>query len=243
MMQLIKRSFVAEFEVLEFDSLPNTMTKVLEYKSNTVVMTEDQTTAKGKGDRKWETFKGNLYFSFLLDAKNRSKDYSQLSFLSAIAMKKALLSLVNKNNVDIKCKWPNDVLLNQKKICGILLKLEEQKNQLIIGIGVNIKHFPKIAMYQASSIHQEGFKNITAQTLLEKFLLEFSYFYRIWNNRGFAKIREEWLKDAYKFKQKINIKFKNHNYAGIFKDLDQNGTLILKPEGEKIIKINSGDIF
>jgi BirA family transcriptional regulator, biotin operon repressor / biotin---[acetyl-CoA-carboxylase] ligase len=242
MMQLIKQSFIAEFEVFEYDALPNTMDIAATRKSNTVIMTQDQQNAKGKGDRKWETFPGNLYFSFVLETNNKFRDYSQLSFLSGVAMREAAGFLTGENT-DVKCKWPNDVLLNEKKFCGILLNFEPQKNQLIIGIGVNVKHFPKDTMYIATSIYNEGFANVDAKKLLEEFLLRFSDLYKIWQKEGFAKIREQWLKKAYHFNQEITVKTGEFNFKGIFENLDKDGTLIVRMNKKDIKKIKSGDIF
>jgi len=243
MFNLIKKSFIAEFELLEYDSLENTMDIVKNYKFNTVVMTRDQKNARGKDERKWNTYAGNLFFSLILNANKKTKDYSQLSFLSAVAMKDTLSFLIKDNKTTIQCKWPNDILLNQKKICGILLKFEPQKNQLIIGIGVNIKHFPKDVIYSATSIYHEGFTDINVQEFLERFLLNFSNLYKIWNDEGFAKIRNKWLKNAYKIKQEITVKSDNIDFIGNFEDLNKDGTLILKLLNEKNKEIKSGDIF
>lgn len=242
MNNLIKQSFIAEFKVFEYDSLENTISLVKKHKPNTVIMTQDQKSAKGKGNRTWTTYAGNLYFSFNLATQNKSKDYSQLSFLSAVAMKEALLSLP-KNNTKIECKWPNDVMLNRKKFCGILLQFEPQKNQLIIGIGANIKHFPKTGMYKTTSTHNEGFTNLKAPELLEKFLLKFSNLYKIWQNYGFKKIRRKWLESAFKFKKEIVVKSGKNKFTGIFENLDEDGTLILKLNNGAIKEIKSGDIF
>jgi BirA family biotin operon repressor/biotin-[acetyl-CoA-carboxylase] ligase len=241
-MSLINKYQIAEFKLLEFDKLENTMGEVKKYDKNTVVFTTYQEKAKGKGDRKWETYRGNLYFSMLLKTKNKTKDYSQLSFLSSVAIRESVIQLANKD-IDIQCKWPNDVLINKKKFCGILLEFDMQKQELIIGIGVNIKYFPYNTLYQATSIHNEELKNIAPLNLTKQFLFNFSNLYKIWNTEGFEKIKNLWLKNTYKFKEKIKVNCGNKKYTGIFKDLDKDGTLILEPKDDKIIYIKSGDVF
>ena len=197
-----------------------------------------QTNGKGKGDRKWiGEDNENLYFSLKIDASNKNFDYSQLSFLSGLAIKNSITKY-NKTNNSILLKWPNDLLINEKKVSGILLEYDLLYNYLVIGVGVNIKSFPKTnTIFNATSLFQENIF-VDKDILLKDFLYNFDFLLKKWYEFGFSYIREDWLKNCYKLKKEIKV----NNIVGIFEDLDIDGTLILKTK-EGTTKIYSGDIF
>lgn len=240
-MKPTNKKFISNFTIFEYDEVPSTMDIVKQHEPNTVIVAETQTAGRGKYNRKWSSKTGNLYFSMILEAKNKTKDYSQLSFLSAVAMGNALLS--QDGSMNIQYKWPNDILLNQKKICGILLESDLSKNQVVIGIGVNIKTFPENVMFKASSVKNEGFENVTSSVTLEKFLVQFSNLYRLWMEKDFSVIREKWIKKAYNLGEKISVKLENEKFEGIFEDLDKDGTLLLHLEDGGVKRVKSGDVF
>ncbi|MDR2527205.1 MAG: biotin--[acetyl-CoA-carboxylase] ligase [Rickettsiales bacterium] len=224
---LLKQEKYLNYNILEFDILDTTINKIKEFPINTIVVANSQMNGKGKGDRVWiSDDSGNLYFSMSLKI-DKNLDYSQVSFIASIAMRENI-----KNSVS---KWPNDILINNKKCCGILLTNDVN---LIVSAGVNINTYPiNNTNFKATSLKEYGII-IDKIDLLKKFLSAFNYYYNIWIEHGFAIIRSKWLEKCYNLNSKISI----NDREGIFLDIDINGNLLFKIDGE-IQKISSGDIF
>ena len=159
----------------------------------TFVSADYQSKGKGRNDRVWESVKGlNLMFSILIKDPKLLNESKALSLMTAVEIAK-LLESYQINNVSIK--WPNDVLVNDKKICGILLE-GQLPNYLVIGVGLNVnqKEFPSNLRRPATSISNELKKDIDLEDIKE------TLFPNIINN--FNKLnKDEYL--SY---------FKQHNY-------------------------------
>lgn len=231
-----------EKNIIHLSETSSTMDDVKKYPLNTVVYADMQNKARGKSDRVWKCKDGNLYFSFSIDSSKPNLNYFNLSFLSAYCMLEAIKFFDKKNNL-IQVKWPNDILVNNKKCVGILLENDFKTKMLVVGIGVNINYFPQLnTIFEATSLENEGiFAN--KKELLLKFLEIFDYYYMDWLENGFEKIHKKWLENAYNYKDEIKVKITEDKYiVGIFDDFDNNGTLSLKLD-DKCIKITSGEIY
>ncbi|GMO56016.1 MAG: hypothetical protein Ta2D_00020 [Rickettsiales bacterium] len=223
---ITQKNKISNYNIVELDEVDSTMLKIKEYEVNTILVAQKQTNGRGKDNRVWNSEKnGNLYFSMLLNAE-KQLNYSQLSFVVSLAFRDAIPNSISK--------WPNDILLNDKKCCGILLQLDNKK--LIIGCGLNIKTYPPNTSFPATSLKDEGFI-IDRIEILKVFLQNFNNYYEIWEKNGFSIIREKWLEKCYNLKKKIKINEKE----GIFFDIDNEGALLLSI-GDKIEKITSGDV-
>lgn len=231
-----------EKNIIHLIETSSTMDDVKKYPLNTVVYADMQNKARGKSDRVWKCKDGNLYFSFSIDSSKQNLNYFNLSFLSAYCMLEAIKFFDKKNNL-IQVKWPNDILINNKKCVGILLENDFKTKMLVVGIGVNINYFPQLnTIFEATSLENEGiFAN--KKELLLKFLEIFDYYYMDWLENGFEKIHKKWLENAYNYKDEIKVKITEDKYiVGIFDDFDNDGTLSLKLD-DKHIKITSGEIY
>mgnify|MGYP004702588989 FL=1 len=235
-MNIIKEEKFLNYDIIEYDVVDTTMNVVKNFKANTIVIAQKQTSGKGKGNRVWNSENNNnLYFSLIIEANNNKLDYSQVSFITSVAMKYAISEFDNKNN-SIISKWPNDILINNKKAVGILLEFDN--NKLIIGPGVNINFFPDNVNFNATSLKNEGII-VDKYTLLKRFLANFDYLFKEWEQNGFSSIRMKWLKSSYKLHQTIKV----GDIEGIFEDIDNDGTLIVKMANGKYHFVKSGDVF
>ena len=253
MKNLIKRHEIADFSIVELGTVESTMTYAKDLHDKQAVFTKNQLTARGKGGRKWEVKEGNFYLSISLIPQNKKlNELPQLSFVSAIALRDSFIEVAKKVkvNLNIKCKWPNDILINDKKISGILLESEldiqkDKLKRLIIGIGVNVIFSPKCnLLYKCTDLKEEGV-DINATDLMKIFFNHFDKYYNEWIDYGFTGIRNEWLKNAYNLNKEIivkNIKGEESD-RGIFLDLDNDGNIKLKHKNGNVIKIYSGDVF
>ena len=235
-MNIIKEEKFLHYDIIEYDVVDTTMNVAKNFKANTIIIAQKQTSGKGKGNRVWNSENNNnLYFSLIIEANNNKLDYSQVSFITSVAMRYAISEFDNKNN-SIISKWPNDILINNKKAVGILLEFDN--NKLIIGPGVNINFFPDNVNFNATSLKNEGII-VDKYTLLKRFLANFDYLFKEWEQNGFSSIRTKWLKSSYKLHQTIKV----GDIEGIFEDIDNDGTLIVKMANGKYHFVKSGDVF
>lgn len=144
----------------------------------------------------------------------------------------------------VKLKWPNDVLVNGKKIAGILLESVKVEDEyyLIIGIGINITSHPTNIDQPTTSLINENLPSISPQALLEILINNFEKYYSIWGKSGFAPIRKTWLEHAYKLHENITVKHQDNILTGIFKDIDPSGRIILQLPSKKIISFSTAEL-
>ena len=197
--------------------------------NKSVIAAHRQTHGKGKYGADWISPKGNLYFTLVLKNITTHKEtISQLVFLLAVT----LGSSIELDNVQYK--WPNDILVNNKKVAGILMEIIDG-NTLLIGVGVNLTQAPITGSYCLG----EAF---SYSELLSKILTNFQHYYDTWEQQGFGYTKALWLKQAFMLNQTITIKTNtNSTYTGIMKGISEDGALVL--ESDKTYYIYSGDLF
>ena len=141
--------------------------------------------------------------------------------------------LKNYNIKNITLKWPNDLYIKNKKVCGILQEsIVFGKFYLIIGIGINIRSSPKIKNYPTTYLNNETKKKINLNELVEK--LKKAFLTNIINKTySFKTIAKDWNKYAFNKNKFINFKINNKIYKGIFKGINNNGALILEHNNHK----------
>lgn len=232
------------FNIINLEEVTSTMDVIKNYPVNTIIVANRQTKGRGKDNRNWISDRSNnLYMTLSIKSNDNKIDYSHYSFLSSITVIETIKSF-SKKDINIKSKWPNDVLINNKKFCGILLERDIQKQFLSVGIGINIDNHPDLnnkMIFQPTDLLNEGFI-FNKNEVLEKFIKIFEEYSNRLLNEGFEWLRKEWLKYAYNLGKEINVKIRDIQIKGIFEDLDEDGTLLIMTE-DGIIRIMSGDIF
>ncbi len=148
----------------------------------TLISSEKQTRGRGTMGKKWISQKGNLFISIFFEINQKRINFKQYAILNAFILRKLVSKFVSKN---IKIKWPNDLLYNKEKICGILQEVisYNQKNYLIVGIGLNTNVVPKNKSFLSTSLKNMINKSIDNKEILkniknkyEKFLIEIKKF-------------------------------------------------------------------
>ena len=203
----------------------------------TFVSADYQNKGKGRNDRVWESNKGsNLMFSILIKDPKLIDISSLLSLYSAVEISK-LLESFGINNVSIK--WPNDVLVNDKKICGILLE-GQLPHYVVIGIGLNVnqKQFPDNLRRPASSMANELNKDINLEALKE------TLFHNIVNN--FNKLDKEpylsyFNKHNYLLNKRVKVNINQQTFIGEVVGIDRNFNLQILSH-DILLHIDSGEI-
>ncbi len=204
----------------------------------TAVCAGTQTGGRGRMGRHWVSPKGNLYVSVCVELGSL-REAEIYSFLSAVALAEAIEDVCA--GLEIKCKWPNDLMIDGRKISGILLETDGI-GRLIVGIGVNIVEFPKSGMlYPVTSLAACGYM-VTRQAVLEALLRRFDFWLKNLKSDGKVPLLEAWLKRAYGLGGKITVNLPGRRLEGTFDGLDKDGRLLLNKDGERI-KITAGDVF
>jgi len=236
------------FIIHEFEELESTNSYALNLARNAqifereIIVANLQNAGRGRMDRAWESPKGNLYFSLILQPKVSLSKIPQISFIAAAALRKALEG-VNEKGFLIQNKWPNDILINGKKVAGILLESETRGGELsvvVLGVGVNILSNPQNTIFPATNLGEFEVE-ISPQKLLEKFLDEFEIFYRNWLEFGFAGVRNYWLQGGFCLEKEVKVSLGGEVLIGIFEDVDLDGSLVLRRGGE-VFKVFYGDV-
>lgn len=208
-----------------------------------------QKLGRGSRGREWVSSSGNLFASLLLINPAADNQLHTLTFVACLAIRDAIEKLNQDSKNLIQLKWPNDVLLNGKKISGILLEnhLIQSRRAIIVGIGINVVAFPQTALYPATSLAQEGIATNT-ERVFEALASSFAIRLEEWNEgNGFAETRAAWLSYAAGLGEPIKVKFPRGNnpneLVGIFDGLDERGMLLLETSKGAIKKISVADIF
>ena len=197
----------------------------------TAVYAERQTNGRGRMGRSWQDGLGNLMTSIVLP---KPKQAQLFSFLASLAVAQSIAFL------SPRIKWPNDILIDNKKVCGILL--ETFNDKLIIGIGVNIENHPNGGTLYPTTCLKEHGRAVEAKTLLSEILQNLSFLIECFDKKGFEPIRMDWLEFACGIGQPITVNLPNKSVEGIFSGLNENGALILTNKNQTQF-ITAGDVF
>jgi len=210
----------------------------------TLVWAKEQTEGRGRRMRTWFSPPGNLYCSLVLRPDITLKRAAEFSFIAALAMFDTLGSIGEAGH-QVHLKWPNDILLNQRKVAGLLLETESKDGKIpdwiILGFGLNIAVFPSDSEFPATSLQAEGWV-VTEIDALEYFCRHFLKWTNIWLANGFPPIRKNWLWHTYGKGEEIEVHLEKKVLKGVFEDLDENGALIIK-NADGLCKASAGDVF
>lgn len=219
-----------------------------DYKEGTIVIAEEQIRGKGRKNRTWNSqFGKGLWFSIILKPDGKTNHAGLYSFLAGVSVAKAVEKLFGIKPV---VKWPNDLLINEKKFCGILSEVNFADNQIhfiVLGIGINVFHrlkdFPEILQQSATSLSIVTTKRINRSKLLAEILYHFEKNYTNIKNNGFEPVISNWKKRCPYIGKRISVIQDNHVQNGMFEDLADDGSLLMRKNGQGLIKIVAGDLI
>jgi len=212
-----------------------------------VVWADEQTKGRGRLGRRWFSLPSkSLTFSFILRPKLKADLIPYLSLFPAIACAHALEKL------DARCelKWPNDILIEGKKVGGILVDVEMKENKIewaVVGIGINVNlelnDFPSDIRQSATSLRIVLGKSFEISSLLNEILKELNEKYSLcFSDEGREKIREEWEKRDFLRGKEIEVMMGEKRIGGIAEGIDERGFLRVRI-GEKIVAFSGGEVY
>ncbi len=247
----IVSNLLNDYHLLSFDTLDSTNEEAKRLaraggSHGAVIWAKKQSEGKGRLGRTWLSSEGNLFVSVLLQPQKPLIELSQLSFVTAIAALEAIAPLLEDKSA-LQTKWPNDILLYERKLGGVLLESFRSDGSdepwVVVGLGINVDSYPPRTEFPATCLKDAGVELVSAKIILSRFIHHFIERYDEWNNKGFAPIRKDWLANAWNLKQRIVARLESGEMEGIFEGIDTNGSLTLKLDDGKKQIIHAADVY
>jgi BirA family biotin operon repressor/biotin-[acetyl-CoA-carboxylase] ligase len=207
------------------------------------ITAQSQSAGRGRRGSQWLSPPGNLYATLLLSEPSPPAQAPQLSFVAALALHDAVAVCAPQLGLVLNVKWPNDLLVGQAKLAGILIEGEsEPRFTVVIGFGVNCVTHPGDTSYAATSLAQAG-AVVAPDALLSALSVAMQRRLAQWNSgRGFAAIRADWLKRAAGLGETLHVRLPERELSGRFDGLDDAGRLLLE-QGGSVTTITAGEVF
>lgn len=238
-------------EILYFDSIDSTNTKAQElaekgYPSGTLVVADKQIAGKGRRGRNWESPSGcGIFMTLMLKPDINPNNASMLTLVSALAVAKALADITGK---DAKIKWPNDIVIDGRKVCGILTEMSAQFdyiNNIVIGIGINVNNssFPEEISATASSLRLlSGGKKYRRAEIIEKIMEYFEKYYSIFlETEDLSALVNEYDAMLVNMKKQVKVLDPKEPFEGKAMGITKTGELIVDTwESRKLV--SSGEV-
>lgn len=210
------------------------------------IVAREQTAGRGRLDRSWHSPKdAGLYCSIVLRPAIELKTWPLLSLVSALAVSDAL---VRSCNLKPDIKWPNDVCVNQRKLCGILAEtIESDKGPAaIMGIGINLKRasLPKDLCETAISIEEMIGREPEYERVLNELLVAFGERYELLQGAdGFEHTIREWCANSsYAYDRRVRVSLENGAFTGVTRGLENDGALRVETDDGPMRIIRAGDV-
>ena len=207
------------------------------------IWADSQLKGRGRQGRHWESRTGNLYASLLVELPVSASASAGLSLAAPVAARATLRRLLPPV-VPVELKWPNDVLLPDGKVAGILLESIAGKAStvVVIGCGINVRDAPAGTRYGATALAHHGV-DATARQVLEELARQMDDVLRLWNNgQDFETIRRLWLDAGKDVGARISIKAGGETLEGIFEGLGADGALLLRLDSGALEVVRAGDV-
>jgi BirA family biotin operon repressor/biotin-[acetyl-CoA-carboxylase] ligase len=211
-----------------------------------VIIAESQSAGRGRLGRAWHSQReAGMYFSMVLFPKAPPSLAPLFTLGTAVAMHNAI---ERYGGLDIDIKWPNDLLIGRKKICGILSEIQAEVDlvkTMIIGVGLNVNHerLPEDIADRATSLRIASGRIQSRLEILLEFFEEFENIYMDFERKGPRGIIEQWTRfSSFANGRKIEINDGVRRIAGITRGLNPLGALRIEQKGGRIEEVYSGDV-
>lgn len=216
-------------------------------REGTIVVAETQKSGRGRLGREWISPAGGLWFSLILRPNFHPSEAAKITFLAGLAVAEVLNEMF-----DLKAEtiWPNDVLVNKRKICGILTEMNtttETINFVVVGIGVNANFdvevaFPTDLKKVATSLESELGRRVKLEELLVSLLSSLESLYELFKEEGFDPVLEKWKNYAGFLGCQVRVTSQTEDFTGLALDVDCDGRLILRLEDQTSKHVFAGDV-
>ncbi len=235
-------------KIYYFDAIASTMEAAMQLgiqgaNEGTIILAESQTKGKGRLGRNWFSpkYKG-IYLSLILRPKILPSQASILTFLSAISVCEAIKEITG---MDTQIKWPNDIMLANKKAGGILTELNaemDKVNFVIIGIGLNINNDKKTLLSLATSLREHKKEPVSRIGILQELLRKIEANYLLLQHKGSRPIVEKWREHSITLGKRVKVYCQKEHVEGEALDVDIDGGLLIRKDSGITEKVMAGDV-
>jgi BirA family biotin operon repressor/biotin-[acetyl-CoA-carboxylase] ligase len=212
----------------------------------TVLIAESQSSGKGRMQRVWYSPPGaNIYTSVILKPPVGTIQATQIPIAAGVAAAETINEFCPGK---AWIKWPNDVLIGGKKVCGILAQMKmsgQAVDFVVVGVGINVnltrEQFPPDIQEIATSLAIEAGGEISRPALIIRLYENMAKWYRELTRNGFAAVRERWLNQSEMIGKTVSVIFKSEAVSGKAVGLDEDGSLILMTANNQKMTVSAGD--
>ncbi len=239
------------YEIRHYRALSSTSQVAKEIARNSsreriVVLAETQFQGRGRLGRRWFSPRGGMWLSLILRPKLNPKDTLKLTFIASSAV---AVTIEEKFGIRTEVKWPNDVLINSRKVCGILTEtslLNGEVEFTIVGIGLNanidMEALPELIRSASTSLKHELGHEIDSRELIENLLKAFEHRYQRLQQGLWPYLLQEWKGLASFLGEKVRITSLGEVLIGEALDVEEDGVLSVRLESGLVRKILVGDV-
>lgn len=210
------------------------------------VIAGEQGQGRGRRGRQWTSKPGNLYASLLFRPPLKPQDLVALPYISALAVRDTFLGL-GASGAEVRCKWPNDVLIKGRKASGILIESCATHggvlDYVIIGIGMNLIHFPEDAAFDATSLRAETGREVSVRDAITGLASVIYARINAWNVADFEPVAAEWTNHSWGLGEAREIRTHDQTFHAVLEGLASDGGLIARLDDGSEKRLYAGDIF
>lgn len=243
----LKTKFIAR-KIYYFEHLNSTMDIATQLglknaAEGTLVLAEAQSKGRGRLGRNWLSpkYKG-IYLSLILRPKASPDETPVLTLLSAVSICEAIKETVG---LEPQIKWPNDILMHNKKLGGILTELNAEMDEtlfVVIGIGLNVNNDKKALLEGTTSLREQKKEAVSRLELLRELLKKIEENYLLFQKAGSAPILEKWRNYNLTLNRRIKVLSHGRHIEGEAIDIDRGGSLLVRNDSGLIQRVTAGDI-
>jgi BirA family biotin operon repressor/biotin-[acetyl-CoA-carboxylase] ligase len=213
-----------------------------------VIIAEEQGRGKGRHGRAWVSPPGGgVYMSFILRPELAPDEITKITLMSAVATAKAVRAVTG---LAASIKWPNDILVDGRKACGILTEMKAEQDRvdfIVVGIGVNVntpvKALPKGATSLMAELQAVGKDEAVSRIEIAKNILrDVEKYYDILKEKGASPVIEEWKGLSAMLGSRIRVVLPRRTFEARAHDIDRDGALVVKLDSGVLERVSSGDI-
>ncbi len=243
-------TYVPPFIIHHFNSIDSTndyLKEMVNEPEFTCVVAREQTAGRGRRDRSWHSTPGDgLYLSVLLRPESAASKISLLSLMAGVVVAE---TLIQREVAGVDIKWPNDVLINERKVCGILVESAsagQNSLRVILGIGVNLNHrsFPFELSRTATSLAIENGESVDIDQFRDQLLERLGTWYEMWNRGEERSIINRWQElSSYARGKKVIVTLDSDQIAGETAGLTGTGALRVITGNGELKTILGGEVM
>ena len=243
----LNTKFIAK-QIHYFDYLDSTMNLAMQLgmqgsPNGTLVLAESQTRGRGRLGRNWFSpkYKG-IYLSLILRPDILPAASPILTLLSAVSICEAIKEVVH---LDAQIKWPNDIIMHNKKLAGILTEMNaevDKVNFVVIGIGLNVNNDKKSLIAQSTSLKEQKGEQVQRILLLQELLRRIEKNFNLLETKGNQSIIDKWRNFSLTLGKRVKIYCQDKHLEGQAVDIDKDGGLLIRKDSGLIQKVSSGDV-